>query len=124
MSKTDYLKGLKLNNRYITYRLGDNDFSSAMLFAMETMRKDFVDTLANETLDVIKEMIVQLMVGYTLAKKAISYVKDTKKDPYTFYYDYFNGGTISNSLEACRDDANHSAVSIDLNMGVDYIWTH
>jgi hypothetical protein len=125
MSRTDDLKGIKLNNRYITYRLGDNDFSSAMFFAMDTMRKDFVDILANDRLDVIKEMIIQLMVGYTLAKSAGRYYSDkTRKDPYKFYYDYFNDGSISNSVEACRDDANHSAVSIDLNMGVDYIWIH
>lgn len=113
-----------MSNKYITFRLGDNDFGNAMLHAMGTMNDNFKHELLNANLDTIKSMIISLMVGYQIAHHCLWHKTVDIEKEFKHYYDYFKDSSISNELESTREDVDSGAVSIDLNKHVDYIWLH
>lgn len=109
---------------FVTFRLGDNDFSNSMLLAMEFMNQQYSNTLQNGDLETIKKMMVTLILSYSLvhnlsygAKYSDDHIKDISR-----YLEYFNNATVTDDKESTQWDCDYGSVSIDLHLGT--IWTH
>lgn len=109
-------------NSYLTYRLGDNDFRSAMQHALEWMLHDF-------GLEFIKSMddstflaaMANHMAGEVMARSAIQHSTIEGYD-FKWYYEYFVSATIDRTEEGAHADGNWSYISININTG--YVWIH
>jgi len=115
--------------KYITFNLGDNDFSSSMMSAFEYMKDNYPQELKEAPLEQIKLMVIHLMIGYQLAKHQTWGGEYAAKDPIeqmAKYYKYFQPISICDTKEETLADHNYGSCSIDLNDGPNfgYVWTH
>ena len=115
--------------KYITFNLGDNDFSSAMREAFECLKNNYPTKLKEDPLEQIKLMVIHLMIGYQMARQVNWGGSYTEKDPIVEmqrYYEYFQPISMSDTKEETLADHNYASCSIDLNDGPNfgYIWTH
>lgn len=115
--------------KYITFNLGDNDFSSAMREAFEYLKTNYPEELKSAPLEKIKLMVIHLMVGYQMARHQHWGGKYATEDPFEEmkrYYNYFQPISICDTKEETLADHNYGACSIDLNEGHNfgYVWTH
>jgi hypothetical protein len=109
-------------NRYLTYRLGDNDFGSDMEHAMRWMVEqygvDFIKDLPDERL---LGTMANHMAGETMARSVLEGYSHEGHD-LAWYYNYFVTAKIDRTVEGAEADGNYSYVSVDL--ATNYIWTH
>lgn len=115
--------------KYITFNLGDNDFSSAMREAFEYLKTNYPNELKEAPLEQIKLMVIHLMVGYQMARQQHWGGKYAEKDPIEemqHYFKYFQPISMSETKEETLADHNYGSCSIDLNDGHNfgYVWTH
>lgn len=115
--------------KYITFNLGDNDFSSAMRDAFEYLKTNYPNELKEAPLEQIKLMVIHLMVGYQMARHTNWTGGLAVEDPIEemqHYFKYFQPISMSETKEETLADHNYGSCSIDLNDGHNfgYVWTH
>ena len=115
--------------KYITFNLGDNDFSSSMRSAFEYMKNEYPQELKEAPLEQIKLMVIHLMIGYQMAQQHYWGGEYSTKDPMVemqHYFKYFQPIRICDTKEETLADHNYAACSINLNDGPNfgYVWTH
>ncbi len=110
-------------NRYLTYRLGDNDFGSDMEHAMRWMVEqygvEFIKDLPDER---ILGTMANHMAGETMASHVMTGYHRDEKFGLMWYYNYFVTAKIDRTDEGANADGNGSYVSVDFSTG--YIWRH
>lgn len=107
--------------RFLTFKLGDNDFGHAMRLAMEHLWAQQSDVLPTAPLDKIKQAMIHLMVGFHCSSWIIRDRPDDELGPARLT-EYFKRARMEESQTVDTSDGDHSYVSIDLSTG--YIWTH
>ena len=106
--------------RFLTFKLGDNDFGSEMRLAMEHLWAQHSDVLPTAPLDAIKLAIVHFMVGAHEAKRVLRW--EDPEDSSGRLTEYFSKARMEESTLPDTEDGDHSYVSIYLGTG--YIWVH
>jgi len=114
---------MSVANRFLTYRLGDNDFGSYMEHAMrwivEQYGVEFIKDLPDER---ILGTMANHMAGETMASHVMmGHYRDEKRD-LMWYYNYFVTAKIDRTDEGAHADGDGSYVSVDLSTS--YIWRH
>jgi hypothetical protein len=110
-------------NRYLTYRLGDNDFGDYMEHAMrwlvEQYGVEFIKDLPDERM---LGAMANHMAGAKMAHKVMYSWEESPRFDLTWYYNYFVEAKIDRTDEGAHVDDDGGCVSVDLATG--YIWRH
>jgi hypothetical protein len=109
--------------RYLTYRLGDNDFGGDMEHALRWMIEqygvEFIKDLPDER---ILATMANHMAGETMARHTLNGHAAPKDHDLAWYFCYFVNGKIDRTDEGANADGDGSYVSVDLSTS--YIWRH
>lgn len=109
-------------NRFITYRLCDNDFSQHMKRAAEFMNWFYGDELKTVTADAFRAAIAYHMAGEAMMRAVMRGDLDRHERTVQWYFEYFNKAKVEFGREAADADGDSGYVSIDTATG--YVWTH
>jgi hypothetical protein len=109
--------------RFLTYRLGDNDFGSCMEHAMrwivEQFGPEFIRDLPDER---VLAAMANYMAGETMAEHVMRGYTLEDKFCLEWYYNYLVTAKIDRTEEGAHADGDGSYVSVDFSTG--YIWRH
>jgi hypothetical protein len=114
-----------MKNRYVTYRLGDNDFSRQMHNAVNWLVSEFgTDFVKSAPDELLLKAMASLMAGDVVA---LNLLRNHPKPPasefdYTWYVNYFVSAKIDRTDEGATADGGGGYVSIDCATG--YTWIH
>ena len=110
---------MPVNNRFITYRLGDNDFGGRMQRAAEFLYKFFGTDVKTVDTGAFREAMASHIAGESIARHRF---EGDKERSFEWYFEYLNNARVERGREAADCDRDYGAVSIDTSTG--YIWTH
>ena len=110
-----------MKDRFLTYRLGDNDFGQQM----ERAARWLVESYGTETLKALDDLkfrgaMASHMAGETVACDHVDNRGETCGLQH--YYAYFCGAKIDRTREGAEADSDGGYVSVDLATG--YVWRH
>jgi hypothetical protein len=115
-----------MSRTHVTFCFHDNDFMQATHHALATMMEQWPKVLCEGNEEDIKEMVIRLMIGFTMARHwefGGSYRQESLASESARLYEYFKKGS---SVSFAKDDAtalqNGEWCSIDLNRGT--VWSH